>query len=252
MRRLSFTAPGLVLSMLPVMLPACGGAQANAPTETTSAYTAPAEPAGRPSIANDTFISGGSGSNAAPTMGLSPGGMGTAPTEVPHDTTATQPRGTTASTEVGTLSDGQIAQLADTVNTGEIEQARFAIQHATNARVKQFAQHMISAHTAIGQKMTAVLHKESIVPAVSTESTRLSTNARSTFDSLKSTSASDFDKAYIAAQVSEHQEVLDMFDNKLIPNAQDGQFKAALQQVRPMVAEHRKEAKDIQRSLSSQ
>jgi putative membrane protein len=145
----------------------------------------------------------------------------------------------------------QIAEIADTANSGEVEQGRYASLHATDARVKQFAQHMTSAHSAIGRKVTAMLHKEGIVPAVSSQSTQLGADAQQTFASLRTKTGSDFDKAYIDAQVKAHQEVLDTFDNKLIPNAQDAQLKATLLQVRPMVAEHLKEAQEIQKSLGS-
>jgi putative membrane protein len=148
------------------------------------------------------------------------------------------------------LSDAQIAQIADTANSGEVEQGRYATLHATNARVKQFAQHMVSAHASIGQKMTATLHKEGITPAASSQSNALSADAQQTLSSLKSATGSDFDKSYIDAQVKAHQAVLDTFDNKLIPNAQDAALKANLQLVRPMVAEHLKEAQDIQKSLA--
>jgi putative membrane protein len=254
MRRLSSTIAIRTVTLLALSLPACGGAApATAPAQTTSGTAdAPADTPGRPSIANDTFISGGSGYNAAPTMGLSPGGMGAAPTQLEQNAPASQSTATPGATYVGSLSDAQIAQFADTANSGEIEEGRFAVTHATDSKVKQFALHMVSAHTAIGQKMTAVLHKESIVPAISTRATTLSVNVKNTFDSLKSTTGSGFDKAYIDAQVTQHQSVLDMLDNELIPNAQDTRLREALQQVRLMVVEHLREAKDIQRALSSQ
>jgi predicted outer membrane protein len=50
-------------------------------------------------------------------------------------------------------------------------------------------------------------------------------------------------------QVTEHQAALDLFDNTLIPSAQNAQLKDSLKQVRPMVAEHLQEAKSIQGSL---
>lgn len=56
----------------------------------------------------------------------------------------------------------------------------------------------------------------------------------------------------IDAQVKAHQEVLDAFDNKLIPSARDASLKANLQQVRPMVAAHLKDAQDIQKALEGQ
>jgi putative membrane protein len=159
----------------------------------------------------------------------------------------------TNTSSVGTdaaLSDGQIAKIADTANSGEMEQGRYAVAHATDARVKQFAQHMVSAHGGIGQTMTTVLQKESIVPAASPVSSKLGADAQSTLASLEGKSGAGFDRSYIDAQAKEHKDVLDLFDNTLIPNAKDAQLKAALQQVRPMVAEHLKEAEDLQKTLA--
>jgi putative membrane protein len=153
--------------------------------------------------------------------------------------------------ETDELNDAQIAALADTANIGEIEQGRYAVLHASDARVRKFAQHMMSAHGAIGQKMACVLHDESIVPSPSTQSAQLGADARQTLQTLGSKVGSAFDKAYIEAQVKEHQDVLDMFDNELIPNARDLQLKVSLQEVRPMVAEYLGDARDIQKALGS-
>jgi hypothetical protein len=45
--------------------------------------------------------------------------------------------------------------------------------------------------------------------------------------------------------------VLDSFDNELIPNAKNSEFKASLVEFRPQVEHHLKEAQDIQQSLAS-
>jgi putative membrane protein len=230
----------------------CGGSQPNeqarGPETTSGTIPAPAPQQAPPSVSTDTAPLPStapitSPTNAPPTMGQADPTMGQ-PTGSPG---ASGALGSSAGGDA--LSDAQIAQVADAANTGEIEQGRYAAQHATSARVKKFGQHMVTAHGTIGQKVSAVLKKEGITPAASQQSTKMTSDARQTLDSLKSRTGGDFDKAYIDAQVAAHQEVLSLFDNKLIPNAQDAQLKSALQEIRPMIADHLKEAQDIQSSL---
>jgi putative membrane protein len=151
--------------------------------------------------------------------------------------------------EATTLSDGQIAELASDVNGGELDQARYAMAHATDPRVKAFAQHMLTAHTNISAKMGLTLRSQDIPASSSPQSVSLKSEAHETLDSLVGKAGSDFDRAYMDAQVSEHQAALVLFDDRLIPNAQNASLKDSLRQIRPMVADHLREAKSIQGSL---
>jgi putative membrane protein len=215
-------AVGACLSV--AVLSACADSQSSPPA------ASPQTTSGVPSAQN-TLASGGN-LNAVPTSG---GGMSGA-TDVP-------------ATDPAALSDGQIAKIADTINAGEIDQGKYALQHATDPRVRQFAEHMVSAHGAIGQNMSLVLQKESITPAVSTVSGKLAKDGQSTMTDLAGKSGADFDKSYIAAQARGHKDALDLFDSDLVPRAKDPQLKAALAGVRPMVAEHLKEAEDLKKAL---
>jgi putative membrane protein len=93
------------------------------------------------------------------------------------------------------------------------------------------------ASSRIPSEVTASLHFNRSPAAAPLE---VGAGAQETLASPKTTTGSDFDRAYIDAQVKAHQEVLDALDNKLIPNAQDASLKANLQQVRPTVAQHLK------------
>lgn len=177
------------------------------------------------------------------------------PPQVPQTTSSSAPfpsssSSTRAAPAEGALSDAQIAEIADEANAGEVEVGRYAVQQATDPRVKQFAQHMVAAHGAMGQKMAAVLHTEMITPAPSAESAQLTASSRQTLESLESKSGSEFDKAYIDGQVMAHEAAFDLFDNRLIPFARDPELKARLQEERLMVVEHLKEAIDVQRRLA--
>jgi putative membrane protein len=62
-------------------------------------------------------------------------------------------------------------------------------------------------------------------------------------------SGAAFDSAYIASEVTYHQELLDGINNALIPNAQNAELKALLEQTRPAVEAHLKHAQELQTSL---
>jgi putative membrane protein len=193
----------------------------------------------------------------APAQGTGPGMAsdmpGSASPMQSNPPTAAMPAPATAQTASAptTLSDPEIAQIANVANEGEIEQGRYAASHAKTAAVKRFAQHMVSAHTDIGQKMAALVKRQSITPTGSADSMHVHAVARKALEAMKSATGSDVDQTYMTAEVAAHQDLLDALDGKLIPNAQNAELKATLQRIRPMVAEHLKEASDVLASSQS-
>ena len=62
-------------------------------------------------------------------------------------------------------------------------------------------------------------------------------------------SGAAFDRAYIDHEVAYHQQVLDAINNTLIPNAQNAELKALLQQTAPAIEAHLQHAKELQTPL---
>jgi putative membrane protein len=149
------------------------------------------------------------------------------------------------------LDDGQIAMIASAIDRAEIAAAKLALTHAKSPRVRQFAQHMVSVHTAVEQKLNITLKAENVTPSDSAMSTKLVSDSQAAALTLSGQSGSDFDSSYIAAQLQAHQDVLAMMDNKLIPSAKDAKLKAALEGTRVKVVEHIAMARDVQASLAS-
>jgi putative membrane protein len=116
--------------------------------------------------------------------------------------------------------------------------------------VKQFAQHMITDHTAAETKLATLDGKAGISPKENAVTAQLKSGGDEIMGNLKSSTGSDFDKAYIDAQVNEHTQVLDLLDNKLIPHAQNADLTKTLQEVRSKVAGHLKMAQEIQSTLA--
>jgi putative membrane protein len=166
-----------------------------------------------------------------------------ATTEIPlepvPDQPAAQPR----------LTDAQIVKITDTVNTGEVEQAKLAKQRSKNAAVKKFASQMVSQHTTAKQQGATLSKQIKLEPEASPVSVELTSKGTKTLEELKAIDAESFDRTYMDGQVEQHQEVLSQLDNHLIPEATNPQLKAELQKTRTMVEAHLNHAKQIQGDL---
>jgi putative membrane protein len=145
------------------------------------------------------------------------------------------------------LSDGQIAAITDAANSAEIAQAKVAQAKSKDPAVKKFAAMMITHHGEAKQKQA----KLKLKTEESGISTALQADAGATLNALNTDSSKDFDKTYVAAQVTEHQKVLDTINDKLLPNAKDAALKAYLEDIKPTVEQHLKQAKQLQESLDS-
>ena len=144
------------------------------------------------------------------------------------------------------LNDEQIASITDSANTTEIEQGKLARLKSKDREILAFAAKMIAAHEEAKKNQD----KLQLKTADSVLGNTLGTEAASTQNTLKSAEGKDFDKAYVDAQVSEHQKLLDALNDKLIPNAKYLELKAYLSQMVPHVARHLQEAQELQRALA--
>jgi len=149
----------------------------------------------------------------------------------------------------GALNDGQIAKIGDVVHSGEIDQAQLARQRSKNAKVKNFASHMLKEHTQAKEQSASLLKASEVVPEQSAVSQELASEGARTLDALKAADAAGFDRQYIDAQVTQHQNVLSMLNTQLVPQATDAKLKAELQKVQKMVEAHLSEAKKLAETL---
>ena len=152
----------------------------------------------------------------------------------------------TVTPAVAAPSDGEIMAIAQAANTAEIDAGKLAKSRAQNPQVKQFAQQMIKDHSAMNAELAKNLDLKLMD---NDESQGIRQDALDSLEKLKSMRGADFDKAYIDKQVMMHEEVVAMMQDKLIPNAQNPQLKAALDKAAPKVQSHLKMARQIQSSM---
>jgi len=150
-------------------------------------------------------------------------------------------------------SDAEIAHIAVTANSIDSTAAVQALKKATNSEVKSFARTMIRDHGAANKLATALATKLSLTPQDNEKSRSMESGydqSQAELNAATLTGAA-FDKAYIDHEVVYHQAVLDALDKFLIPQADNAELKALLEQIRPNVAQHLEMAQKIQTTLSS-
>jgi putative membrane protein len=146
--------------------------------------------------------------------------------------------------------DAQIAMIAVTANSVDIDAAKMAKQKTTNKAVREFADTMVRDHTAVNAKATALVKKLGVTPEESDTSRSLKSDGDKKMAELKSLTGAEFDKAYIDNEVSYHETVMNALDKTLIPNTKNAELKSLLESARPIFVTHLDHAKKLQASLT--
>ena len=123
----------------------------------------------------------------------------------------------------------------------EVQTSKLALANSHSAAVKKFAQQMITAHTDSTTKLKAAA--AGLSPAITPDPT-LDPDQQAKLDALKDKTGTDFDAAYMDAQIAGHQQTLD----KVRSYAASGDvpaFKSFAQTLTPIVAAHLNMAKGL-------
>ena len=146
--------------------------------------------------------------------------------------------------------DAQIAHIVVTANQVDIDAGKLALSKAHSKDVKEFAQRMITDHSAVNKAATELVERLNVTPEPNPTSESLQKGGNENLAKLKTLSGAAFDKAYIDHEVAYHEAVLSALDKTLIPSAQNAELKALLVKVRPAFVAHLDMAKQIQSELS--
>jgi putative membrane protein len=144
------------------------------------------------------------------------------------------------------LNDAQIAAIVVAANQVDIDAGKFALAKSTDAKVKDFAQRMVTDHTAVNQSAVELVTKLKVKPESNATSQALTDGGQQNLAHLGTLSGRDLDKAYVDHEVAYHQQVLAAVDSTLIPGASNAELKALLVKVRPAFVAHLEHAKQIQ------
>jgi putative membrane protein len=149
------------------------------------------------------------------------------------------------------LSDPEVAHVAVTANSIDVELARFALTRTRNADVRQFATTMVADHNAVNAQAAALAGRLGVTPADNAVSQSLLSGAAQARTALEPLQGAAFDRAYVDREVAYHQAVLDALDGLLIPTSSNADLRKLLVDVRPAIAAHLDHAKQIRTRLGS-
>jgi putative membrane protein len=150
----------------------------------------------------------------------------------------------------GGPSDPQIAGIVVAANQVDIDAGKLATSHSKNKEVQEFAQRMITDHTAVNKQAGDLVKKLKVKPEESDTSKALKAGGKENLAKLKGLKGGAFDKAYAEHEVAYHQQVLDAIDKVLIPSAKNAELKGLIEKVRPAIAAHLDHAKMVVADLN--
>ena len=159
-------------------------------------------------------------------------------------------KGMNASASGTMMMDANVAAVAHASNMDEIQTSQLALQRSQNAQVRQFAQMMITEHTAVDQQMMQMLQAKGMTMQPNEPARAAMQATAATVANLSRTTGAAFDRAYMMHQVASHRWTLTSLDQSLIPATRDDQMKAFLSgKVRPAVAMHLETAMRLNTSV---
>jgi putative membrane protein len=143
------------------------------------------------------------------------------------------------------LTDGQILAYVQTVNEGEVGDAKLALKRTKRDEVKAFAKHMQEDHSKSETVLADLVKKAKIKLAESEASIALKNKAGAGDKELEAVKDTDFDKQYARAQAKMHAEVATILQSQLMPAATSEAVKSALSETLSTVQEHQRMAEDL-------
>ena len=145
--------------------------------------------------------------------------------------------------------DPQIVGIVETADDIDINYAKLALSKARDKQVRDFAQQMITDHSAVQKSVINVASKLNVTPADSPTSDSLKAQAQQTLEKLRGLKGKAFERSYVDNEVSYHEAVINATKTVLIPSARNAELKSALQGAEPLFEGHLAHAERVQSAI---
>jgi len=150
------------------------------------------------------------------------------------------------------LTDDEIVSVVATANIAEMNAGKLAQSNAYKEKVRRFAELMVADHRKMDAEMGKLAVKLKLNPTPSSLSKTLKADAEEGMENLKiAPKGPIFDKEYMAGQVAMHQQVLETFDDELIPNAKNSELKNMLEKARRKIESHLEHAMQLHEEITA-
>lgn len=154
-----------------------------------------------------------------------------------------------APAEAAGPTDPQIAHIAYTAGSLDIEAAKQALKMSHNSAVRGFAQEMVRDHQAVNAKALALVKKLKVTPEANATSTGLTKAADAERAKLSKLKGAAFDREYVNNEVAYHKTVNGALASTLIPSAHNAELKSLLETGLTLFKEHQMHAEQLAAKL---
>jgi putative membrane protein len=134
----------------------------------------------------------------------------------------------------GAPTNDDFVAKAEEAGEFEIGSSRLAKNKSQNAAVKQFADQMISDHTAAAEKLRAVANRQGVG---ADKANALSPAHQADMDRLEKATVGEFDALYIDAQTKAHEEAVALFKS-YAEDGEDARLKQFAAETLPTLEQH--------------
>jgi putative membrane protein len=160
-----------------------------------------------------------------------------------------QPEETVAQAAGSKPTDAQIVAILTAANDADIAGGQQAEKMASSADVQGFGKEMVSDHTALNQRGSALAAKLGVTPEENDTSKKLREDGQKAAEKRQSLTGAAYDKQYLDDEIAFHLAVLQAIDQTLLPSAQNPELKALITEARPQIAAHLEHARTLRANL---
>jgi putative membrane protein len=146
-------------------------------------------------------------------------------------------------------SDPQIVGIVLAADDIDINYGNIALSKSKNKDVRDFAQQMVTDHSAVQKSVRDLAAKLNVTAQDSDTSKSLNSKAEEITAKLNTLKGKAFDKFYIDNEVVYHKEVTGAVAAVLIPSAQNAELKSALEGAQPLFLGHLEHSQKVQASI---
>jgi putative membrane protein len=137
------------------------------------------------------------------------------------------------------LGDEYFVMKAYSEGMAEIAKSKVAAERATEPEIKAFAERMVKDHTECNDKLARVANKKGIALPTTVDAVHSASIGR-----LAKISGSDFDKAYMMAQMCAHVDAIRLFEHESC-KGQDAEIRELATEALPTLQSHAKSAFEV-------
>lgn len=157
-----------------------------------------------------------------------------------------------ADAPAGAMTEADALGIVVAVNEHEIAAAEQARDKKVSQPVREYADMMHTEHTANLEQVRALEGSSGVTAGTGPQIATLRSQKETARNEMATLEGNEYERAYVDAMVRDHQEVLTMLEQQLVPAAQNAAIKQHLQMTRDAVAKHLEHARKLQGEMGGE